>query len=203
MAEEIELKFEIKDYYSLIQELIKECNFVSSSYELTIMYDKDKELLKKDDRLRLRKIINIKNNFETCELSYKHPKSREEIKIEEEYETEVKSFKETEHILNNLGFFKVSSYERIRDLFYLNNIKITVDSFPFGDYVEFEGQIDQIQNLANKFGFKIENNLTKACDDLYLDFCVKNKKEVKDDIAFESEEIIELQKEKRKQLLKT
>ncbi|MEM4330690.1 MAG: class IV adenylate cyclase, partial [Candidatus Pacearchaeota archaeon] len=136
MVKEIELKFRIESYREFILKLLKAgALFENSKYEVTIMYDENNKLFEKDARLRLRKKFDVFTNEEEAEISYKKPLTREGIKIEEEYETKVENFKEIEEILTNIGFKKVSSYERVRDTYRFEEIKITVDSFSFGDYV--------------------------------------------------------------------
>ena len=202
MADEIELKFEIENYNRLVKNLLEKTNFINSSYELTVMYDQGKKLFERDARLRLRKIIDIFSNKEKAEFSYKKPKTREGIKIEEEYESQIGDFSEVEKILENIGFSKISSYERIRDTFMQGGVKITIDSFPFGDYIEFEGEIEKIKKLANDFGFNMNNNITKSCDDIYADICISKNKEVGNHIFFENRDLLEKQKQKRTPLKK-
>ena len=137
MAEEVEAKFFVDDYNNIIKKILAIATFKKAAYELTLIYDNNSKTLFRDDaRLRLRRITDLKNKKEECELSYKKPKSREGIKIEEELEVKTSSFLDTEGILTKLGYSKISSYERIRDTFYADNCKITVDSFPFGDLLE-------------------------------------------------------------------
>jgi len=201
MADEIELKFEIEDYGEIIKKILEIANFESSAYELTVMYDEGKKLFEKDARLRLRKVVDIKTDVEKTEMSYKKPKTREGIKIEEEYEVDVSDFKETEEILNNIGFEKVSSYERIRDTFKKGDVKITLDSFPFGDYLEIEGELDEIKEIADLLGLNMNNNITKSCDDIYAELCIAQNKNVDDYIVFEDKESLIKQKKKRDVLL--
>ena len=82
MAEEIELKFILEYYGKMLRKILSICKFIKTAYEITVMYDnKERGLFKEDARLRLRKIKNVDTNEETCELSYKKPKTREGIKI--------------------------------------------------------------------------------------------------------------------------
>ena len=77
IVEEIEAKFFVDDYKDIIKRVSSIATFKKSAYELTVMYDNQKTLFSNDARLRLRRIINLKNNKEGCELSYKKPKTRE------------------------------------------------------------------------------------------------------------------------------
>jgi len=202
MADEIELKFKIENYKKILKKLLKNAQFIRSAYEVTIMYDtKNKELFRDDARLRLRRIIDLKNNEEKAEISYKKPKSREGIKVEEEYTTNINNFKEAEMILKKIGFYRISSYERIRDLFLKDGIKITIDSFPFGDFLEIEGEENKIKEIAKILGFDLKNNLTKSCDDIYAEICEKTDKRVEDHIKFKEKDFLEA-KNKRDILLK-
>ena len=202
MAEEIELKFKIEDYKKILKKLLKNAQFISSAYEITIMYDtKDKKLFEDDARLRLRKIINLKNNEEKVELSYKKPKTRKGIKIEEEYKINIDDFKETEIILKKIGFHRISSYERIRDTFLKKDVEITIDSFPFGDFLEIEGEKNKIKEIAKLLGFDLKENITKSCDDIYAEICEKMDKKFEDHIKFKEKDFLEA-KNKRDILLK-
>ncbi len=201
MADEIELKFEIKDYEKLVGTLKEVSEFKNSAYEITIMYDENGKLFKKDARLRLRRMIDIKTNEEKTEISYKKPKTREGIKIEEEYETSVGNFDEIEQVLKNIGFEKVSSYERIRDTFVKGGMKITIDSFPFGDYLEVEGELEDIKKFAEERGLDMNENITKSCDDIYYSIQTGKGKEVSDHILFEDKDHLDQLKQKRTVLL--
>lgn len=202
MAEEVELKFKIENYVELALKLLELSTSFNSAHEITVMYDENKKLFDKDARLRLRKKIDIKTNKEETEISYKKPLTREGIKIEEEYETQIGSFTEMENILANIGFTKVSSYERIRDTFKIENMKVTIDSFSFGDYLEIEGEINEIQRLADKLGFEMKENITKSCDDLYAEICLALGKPIPNHIIFENRKNLEKEKQKRLIILK-
>ncbi len=194
MAEEIEAKFFVDDYKDMVKRVSSIATFKKSAYELTVMYDNKKMLFSDDARLRLRKIIDLKSNKEECELSYKKPKTREGIKIEEELEVETSSFLTTESILARLGYTKVSSYARIRDTFYAGSCKMTIDSFPFGDLLEIEGETQDIISISEKLGFDIKNNTTKSCDDIYADICRAKGQIIKDHILFDKNLLLEKEK---------
>ena len=195
MAEETEAKFFVDNYNDIIKKVLAIATFKKAAHELTIMYDNNNKTLFKDDaRLRLRRIIDLKDKKEECELSYKKPKTREGIKIEEELEVKTSSFLDTEGILMKLGYFKISSYERIRDTFYTNNCKITVDSFPFGDLLEIEGKLENIINVSKKLGLDIKNNTTKSCDDIYADICRVNGETIKEHVIFNDDTLSEKEK---------
>ena len=181
---EIELKFEV-NYFEITKKLRERFNFVSSAYELTTMYDnKDQDLFKRDARLRLRFIRDVVNQKEKAELSYKKPISREGIKIEEEIETSLTNYKAMQTLLSEMGFFEVSSYERIRDTYEHKGVKITVDTFPFGDYLEIEGELINIRSIAIELGLDLESNIPESCDDIYVRLCNERRVKPSEHIRF-------------------
>lgn len=185
MAEEIELKFLVNDYQEMFNEILAIGKHEKTAYELTVMYDsKDRRLYADDSRLRLRKIIDLEDDKESCELSYKKPKTRKGIKVEEEIEVEASSFQESEKILAKLGYQSVSSYERIRDTFNVDSCKVTIDNFPFAYILEIEGNKLDIKKVAGKLGLNLRENITKSCDDIYAEMRKASHKEVKKDILF-------------------
>lgn len=198
MAEEIELKFIIKDYTKIVEKVMNQSKFVSTSYELTVMYDdKEKNLFKEDARLRLRQVKNLKTNAETCEFSYKKPKTREGIKIEEENEVLVSSFEEMEKILSKMGFSRVSSYDRIRDTFQKDNCKITIDTFSFGNLLEIEGEMNSIKKVARDLELDIKENTSKSCDDIYDDLCKKEGKKASEHILHTKDSLQKAMKQRK------
>lgn len=167
---EIELKFgvvseEIKKYMDRMVGL----GFVFGDrrYEKTVMYDNPGTLMQiSDGRVRLRKI------GEETEFSYKKPITRNGIKKEIEYEVTTSNFEITEKILENMEYLPVSSYERYRVTGFNKDksIKLTIDEFPFANYIEIEGNEEKIKKIALNLGLKIEKNITKSCDTLYQEW---------------------------------
>ena len=80
-------------------------------------------------------------------------------------------------------------------------MKITIDSFPFGDYLEVEGDLNNIQEFAKEFGFDMKENITKSCDDIYAELQIKEGKPVSDHILFQNKSDLTKQKERRAMLL--
>lgn len=182
---EIELKFKIKDRRLIEEKLKNNFNFVQKAFEVTEMYDNaQKDLFKIDARLRVREIIVLSDKKRFCELTYKKPLSREAIKIEEEIKVVVDKYKELTVLLKRLGFVKVSSYERVRSTYHSGETEIVIDEFPFGDYLEIEGTEEAIKELAQQLGFKLNQNLTQSCDDIYAEIQQSLGKPIEDHIRF-------------------
>ena len=166
---EKELKFKIlKKDINKFKALIKEFGgalIMQRSLEETTMYDNPSGVLKAEDaRLRLR-------GGAVNSISYKRVLSREKIKQEIEFESEVENLLELEKILNECGFSKKSGYQRYRTIWKIGEVKIFLDEFSFGSYVEIEGKAKEITKMAGKLNFNIEENLTGSYDGIYKDIC--------------------------------
>jgi adenylate cyclase class IV len=91
------------------------------------------------------------------------------IKKEIEHETSVGNAEVMNNILNDMDYFEVSSYERYRTTFLSNksDVKITIDEYPFDNYLEIEGAEEEIISIGEFLKYTIEDNLTKPCDTLF------------------------------------
>jgi len=163
---EIELKFQIKpkDAQKIIK-LLKKAGYLVTqerTYEKTVMYDNPQRIMQKTDgRVRLR--VSGKRS----ELSYKKPLTRDGVKKEIEYEAVVLNPDAIEKILEMMEFNPTTSYERYRTALKKDHIKVTVDEYPFANFIEIEGEEKEIKNLAKKLGFSLRDNLTDSCDTLF------------------------------------
>ncbi len=179
---EIELKFEInKDKIDLFNKKLQSIGFVLSKrvYELSVMYDNPSQIMQTTDgRIRLRK------SGEKTILTYKKPISRKGIKKEIEYEVEVSDFNTTEKILKMMEFTKTTSYERYRTYFHKNHIEVMIDEFPYGTFVEIEGEEKHIVTLSKDLGFDMGDNLTDSCDTIYTKRCIEKGIESSINILF-------------------
>ena len=149
------------------------------------MYDNNKkDLFKVDARLRVREIIDLKDKSTTCELTYKNPLTRKGIKVEEEIKVNVNSYPEIVALLGKIGFFKVSSYERIRTTYLTKDVELVLDDFPFGTYLEIEGETERIKAVAKQLGLEMGDNITQSCDDLYAEIQRALGRPIDDHIKF-------------------
>ena len=163
---EIELKFLINQtQISDLSTKLVGIGFVLNkprTYEISIMYDNERGTMQHTDgRIRLRRSVD------RVELAYKKPLSREKIKKEIEDQIVVSSFEETQKILEAMGFFPTTSYERYRTEYVLDKTKITFDEYPFVSFIEIEGEEKDIVEWANQLDLKLANNLTDSCDTLF------------------------------------
>lgn len=86
-----------------------------------------------------------------------------------ESEIVVSDFKETNEILNKLGYFARSKQENRRIQYKLDNVEIDIDFWPMiPTYVEFEAQSKQeIKSICKKLGIEFSNLTTLDVSSIY------------------------------------
>jgi adenylate cyclase class 2 len=148
---EIEVKFYLSDM-DAIRDRILELGAVSMGrvFETNLRFDDaDNRLIEKKSLLRLRQ------NTKTI-LTFKSepPFKNDQFKILKELEVEVSEFATMKHILESLGFREEQVYEKWRETFRLNTANLCLDTMPYGDFLEIEGQMEDIRKLASQIGLK-------------------------------------------------
>jgi predicted adenylyl cyclase CyaB len=128
--------------------IVKERHFYDDTF-----YDyPSQELRKKHHALRVRKID--KKAF----LTFKGPKQKSrKFKIREEYETEVKNERHLRKILKSLGLQPVFQYAKFRTVFRKKRLIICLDETPVGNFIELEGQQNEIVKFAQALDFSKED----------------------------------------------
>jgi len=146
---EIEVKFYLPDM-DAIRDRILELGAVSMGriFETNLRFDDaDNSLIEKKSLLRLRRDTKTILTFKS-EPSFKN----DQFKILKELEVEVGDFATMKHILESLGFREEQVYEKWRETFRLNNASLCLDTMPYGDFLEIEGQKEDIKKLAYQIG---------------------------------------------------
>ena len=146
---EIEVKFCIPDPASIRQHII-DLNASSRGrvFETNLRFeDRQNSLIKHKALLRLRK-------DKKTTLTYKStpPETNAEFKIFNELEIEVSDFATMLQILEALGFHAAQKYEKWRETFTLDNTHFCLDNMPFGNFLEIEGQKNEIKRFAGQLG---------------------------------------------------
>ena len=99
--------------------------------------------------LRLRRdkttTLTIKSPLAECDNEFKKMR---------ELEVEVSDFDTMNHILQTLGFHCDQIYEKWRETLVLNETLFCLDSMPFGNFLEIEGQEEDIKNYASRLGLQ-------------------------------------------------
>jgi len=153
---EIEVKFYLNDIKP-IQNFLKDQRafYKGRVFESNIRFeDKDSSLLKNHSLLRLRK-------DEKTTLTYKSkpPFENNQFKIHQELEVEVDNFEKMNVILESLGFHRAQLYEKWRERFIINKSVVCIDQMPFGDFLEIEGEMINIKELAAAMSLKWEKRI--------------------------------------------
>jgi predicted adenylyl cyclase CyaB len=117
--------------------------------ENNTLYDfRSGELKRKGRALRLRE------TGAKAFLTLKGPRQKSRrFKVREEFETEVRNAKQLRKILRGLGLVPAFRYHKIRTVFRKGNVKVCVDETVVGNFVELEGERNDIVRLAKSMGF--------------------------------------------------
>jgi len=148
---EIEVKFYLSDM-DRIRDRIIEIGAVSRGrvFETNIRFDdSDNSLIQKKSLLRLRQDTKTILTFKS-----EPPFKDDQFKILRELEVEVSNFTTMKNILGSLGFREEQVYEKWRETFILNSANLCLDTMPYGNFLEIEGQKEDIKELVSQIGFK-------------------------------------------------
>ena len=164
MAQEIEVKFALKDRADLLRKLhdIGGQRLYPETFEDNIVLDRRGELRTKGSLLRVRKFGKYSI------ATYKGPMSIEGgVKSREEVQTGVESFELAIQLFDSLGFKPVFRYQKYREVWRVREVEVVIDRTPIGDYFEIEGAMDTIRALATDLGMNMDNALRQSYADLY------------------------------------
>jgi adenylate cyclase class 2 len=153
---EIEVKFYLSDM-DAIRDRILELGAVSMGriFETNLRFDdSDNSLIEKRSLLRLRRDTKTTLTFKS-----EPPFKNDQFKILKELEVEVSDFATMKHILESLGFREEQVYEKWRETFRLNSANLCLDTMPYGDFLEIEGQKEDIKELAYRIGLKWQKRI--------------------------------------------
>ena len=146
---EIEVKFYLSDM-DAIRDRILEFGAAPGGrvFETNIRFDDaDNHLLQKKSLLRLRRDTKTILTFKSEPLF-----KDSEFKILRELEVEVSDFATMKQILESLGFREEQVYEKWRETFIFNRTHLCLDTMPYGNFLEIEGQKEDIKKLASQIG---------------------------------------------------
>lgn len=148
---ETEVKIRIQDIDTTIKKILQHgAQLTKERYlEENTLYDFPSRLLtSKRQAIRLRK-ANRK-----AFLAFKGtPQKSRKFKIRDEFETEVKNERQTKKILKSLGLVPSFSYKKHRRIFRKKRLKICMDETPIGNFLELEGEREDIVRMAEALGF--------------------------------------------------
>lgn len=142
---ETEVKFYLTDRHS-IRQCILDLGAQSRGrfFESNVRFeDAHKTLRQKKSLLRLRR-------DQKTTLTFKSTPAEEnnQYKMMKELEVEVSDFDTMHRILEALGYHYEQIYEKWRETLVLNQTQFCLDSMPYGNFLEIEGQSRDIKDLA-------------------------------------------------------
>ncbi len=146
---ESEVKFFITDR-NIIREKILALGADNKGtvFEYNILFDnKNDSLFHKKSILRLRK---DKKNRLTLKIPPEN--TNFQVKSFKELEVNIDDFDTMAVILKSIGFSQKLIYEKYRETLLLDNASFCIDSMPFGNFLEIEAEVHEIQQLSSKIG---------------------------------------------------
>lgn len=153
---ETEVKFLITDTGSLRKNLISLGAVTCGNFfETNIRFDdKNKSLFKNKSLLRLRNDTKATLTFKS-----RPPVKDSRFKIMKELEVEVSDFYIAGQILESLGFIREQIYEKWRETMTIGSTCFCIDKMPYGDFLEIEGEKEEIIKYSSLLGFDWEKRI--------------------------------------------
>jgi adenylate cyclase class 2 len=164
MAQEIEVKFPLKDRNELIRRLtdLGATRLYPETFEDNIVLDRRGELRTKGALLRVRKFGKY------ALATFKGPMSIEGgVKSREEVQTGVESFELAIQLFASLDYKPVFRYQKFREVWRFGEVEVVLDRTPIGEYFEIEGPIDVIRTVSSSLGMNMDQAIRQTYADLY------------------------------------
>jgi adenylate cyclase class 2 len=185
MAQEIEVKFPLRDRAELVRKLheIGAQRLYPETFEDNIVLDRRGELRTKGALLRVRKFGKYSI------ATYKGPMSIEGgVKSREEVQTGVESFELAIQLLDSLGYKPVFRYQKFREVWRLRDVEVVLDRTPIGEYFEIEGPIDTIRTIAAELDMNMDQAIRQTYADLYRQ-ARRTRSDLGENMVFAPEEL--------------
>lgn len=164
MAQEIEIKFALRDRSGLLARLRanRAQMLYPETFEDNMILDRRGELRTKGSLLRVRKFGRY------TLVTFKGPVSFDgNVKSREEVQTGMESFDLAIQLFDALGYKPVFRYQKFREVWRLGDVEVVLDRTPIGDYFEIEGTLDTIRSTAELLGLNLDEGLRASYADLY------------------------------------
>jgi len=164
MAQEIEVKFPLRDRADLLARLheLGGQRLYPETFEDNIVLDRRGELRTRGALLRVRKFGRY------ALATFKGPMSIEGgVKSREEVQTGVESFELAIQLFDSLGFKPVFRYQKFREVWRVREVEVVLDRTPIGDYFEIEGAVETIRTVAAELGMNMDQAIRQTYADLY------------------------------------
>lgn len=156
---EIEVKFHLADIAAM-RSNIRTLNPESRGrvFERNLIFDDARSSLR-----RSRRLLRLRRDREN-RITFKMPSDRSpstEFKVRRELEIGVDDFDAARRIIHALGYRREIVYEKWRETFLLEGVHLCLDTLPFGDFLEIEGEANAIRVCAQRLGLRWEKRILK------------------------------------------
>lgn len=117
------------------------------------------------------KWIRLRTNGKKTTITIKEVVDKKSMSGTNELEIEVSSFDKTNLMLEELGYHHRNYQENYREIYYLDDVEISIDSWPLiPTYVELESNSeDKINSLLSKLSYNKEDLTTLDVTSIYND----------------------------------
>jgi adenylate cyclase class 2 len=153
---EIEVKFHLPEIEPIRDRLLAFRATPSGRvFETNIRFENALKSLKKQGILiRLRQDDRTRLTFKAC-----LPTPDTQFKVHKELEVEVGDFETCRSILEALGYYPEQTYEKWRETFVLDDTNLLIDTMPYGEFLEIEGEKSHIREMADRLGLNWEERI--------------------------------------------
>jgi len=159
---EIEVKFYLTDINPLRERLLSlGANLKNNSFEKNIRFENQKKsLYHEKSLLRLRHSDKTTLTFKSEPPNPPEPAEQQnEFKILHELEVTVDDFATMQQILESMGFHPEQIYEKKRETYVLELTEICLDTMPFANFIEIEGEKEEIRKTASLLKLNWKNRI--------------------------------------------
>lgn len=154
MALEKELKYREADHGAVRDRLQAEGALrIGRWFESNIVFDTPGRDLKAAGKL-----LRLRRKGDSAVLTVKVPPGKGEsdvVKVFEEHETPVGDFEAMRDCLEALGYRVAFAYEKVREKWRLGGCAVCLDTLPFGNFAEVEGDEEGIEACAKRIGLDV------------------------------------------------
>jgi adenylate cyclase class 2 len=115
-------------------------------------------------------LLRVRTQESGSVLTYKEsPRVESGAKVRDEIEVGVSSGEAMAAIAGKLGMRPLFRYQKYRSAYAYDDLEITVDETPIGNFLELEGPRTLIDEVAGKLGYKASEYIAKSYLALYQD----------------------------------
>jgi adenylate cyclase class 2 len=151
--QETEVKFYVRNLANLEKNVRSSGahSIQARTHELNLRFDTPDGQFQREGRvLRLRRDDAARLTYKDGSRSQSGAVSRREI------EFTVSDFESARKLIEALGYGVVFIYEKYRTTYELDGAHVMLDETPIGNFVEIEGELDQLRPIAEKLGLDWE-----------------------------------------------